>query len=618
MKRVMSVAILMLIILQSVCVFGWEFPAYDGANQHQATVTERINVVFDNSGHSDVKAMMRDVMIAAVISENSNIWIYPIAGNNQPILVEPTKEFIESFYTLYSKSSNEFKPENVVDVALTGLLEDTTVTDKRLILYANYQTRQIREEYDVYDGLKPYFKSFPGVKYTIYNSNGVPQDSFDVGSNGNSNYEYMSSKCFHEFMLVKNGYSQSEASYDDEKGVISIGQGKGDNNIFVLADENARRNASLLPQTSSESGQLYLGGCMMGTGAYEEYQKKNKVKGVSLSYHHVIADGGEGDGFAAALFTADGETVNPTADTMHIPLLNASKVSVYHRSAKGVGVCSAETTYDSGQDKKQVNVNAPQETEVSEETSSVIPERVLGFSSVFENEKEEQSVFKKIISTIGRIIGIIIGIIFKLIRILLLVFVILLIVHRKFRSYVQIKILGTKFGPTYEKTVIKVKKIFADIAGAGAKIRGNADLKDDFIFISKASADMAAPNNRITLVVRELESRGIKCWLSETGIKPGQDYNVILPEAIKSCKLFLLFVSPMAVKSSDVVSEIGTAKEHKKTIIPVQIEPFDLFKEFPNWAYMLKQYQKTDLFRSKEDEIKALADHIEQTFRGII
>ena len=125
---------------------------------------------------------------------------------------------------------------------------------------------------------------------------------------------------------------------------------------------------------------------------------------------------------------------------------------------------------------------------------------------------------------------------------------------------------------------------------------------------------MGLPNNRISLVVRELESRGISCWLSETGIKAGEDYNVVLPRAIQSCTLFLLFVSPMSVKSSEIVTEIGTAKEYKKIIVPVQIEPFNLFEKFPNWAYMLKQYQKTDLFASKQEDIKALADQIEKLY----
>ena len=200
---------------------------------------------------------------------------------------------------------------------------------------------------------------------------------------------------------------------------------------------------------------------------------------------------------------------------------------------------------------------------------------------------------------------------------MLFVFIVLLIVNRKFRCYVQLKIIATKYGPTYEKIIVKIKTNIKDISGAGVKIKGNPDLQGKYIFISKASADMISGTNRVSLVVSELEKRNIKCWTSETGIKPGQDYNVVLPEAIRKCALFLVFVSPMSVKSSEVISEISTAKEHKKNIIPIQIEPFDLFKDFPNWGYMLKQYQKTDLFNSKPEEIKTLADYIEQMLNDV-
>jgi len=142
-------------------------------------------------------------------------------------------------------------------------------------------------------------------------------------------------------------------------------------------------------------------------------------------------------------------------------------------------------------------------------------------------------------------------------------------------------------------------------------------MQGDYVFISKASADMGLPNNRVALVVKELEKRGIKCWLSETGIKAGDNYNAVLPLAIRSCKMFLLFISPMSVKSSDVVSEIGTAKEYKKPIVPVQIEQFDLFKMYSDWAYMLKQYQKTDLFSSKEEDVKAICDQIVEAYNKI-
>ena len=59
------------------------------------------------------------------------------------------------------------------------------------------------------------------------------------------------------------------------------------------------------------------------------------------------------------------------------------------------------------------------------------------------------------------------------------------------------------------------------------------------------------------------------------------------------------------------------AKEYKKPIVPVQIEQFDLFKMYPDWAYMLKQYQKTDLFSSKEEDVKAICDQIIEAYNKI-
>ena len=600
--------VMILLFVSGNCFAAYHYPEYNGANKGEAVVSERINIVFDNSGHDDVKKMMVDIVKAAAVAENSAIWIYPIAGNAAPIQVVPGKDFAENYYISYAKSSNEFKPENVIEKAREDLLNDTSVEKKRLILYANHNTEQMRSEYDLYDGFEPYFADTPGVVFSIFYSNGSMIETRYLDGADESIYEYMSGSGLCEFLLVKNGYSLCDSVYNKEQGILKLEKGKADNNVVIFASDD-----SYLYDYGTDA-ELYLGGCMMGTKAYESYQKGKKVTGVALSYNHTVVEAEKnGTTIALAVYTADGTTVNPLGDDVYIPLLNAGEVTVYNRSTKGAGVCSAETTYNAAQDREIVNTSAPKEDEVDKETNR---SETIGISKAFANNDEE-STPKKILSIVGKIITSIFRLAFMLIRILFFAFIILLIASRKFRSYIQIKILNTKYAPQYEKAVIKIKKIITDIAGAGAKIKGNADLKGDYIFISKASADMGMPNNRISLLIRELEKRGIPCWLSETGIKAGEDYNVVLPQAIKSCTLFLLFVSPMSVKSSDVVSEIGTAKEHKKSIIPVQIEPFDLFKDFPNWAYMLKQYQKTDLFSSKEEEIKSLADQVENTYNSL-
>ncbi len=618
MKRVLSMLVVVLILLSATCQAAFVYPEYSGANQNEVKVKERVNIVFDNSGHENVKKMLIDVISSASIAENSEIWIYPIAGTVKSVKVEPSKDFVEKHFNSYSKSSNEFKEENVIEKAISDLSKDTSSKSKRFILYMDKDTSQMRGEYKLYNGITKYMAENPDVQFSVISSIGsmITESSAIEYSNvdffGNdekvtlNNYDYMKVSSLFEFMLLKNGYSLGEATYDSENGVIKIEKGKADNNIFVKITGRKQRYVYTKDGSGETEVDVYLGGCMMGTDAYNTYLKKSKVSSVALSYNHVaMEDTLDGYVTSSALYTADGECVNPSEDDLYIPAINAEKVVVYHRNTKGSGVCTKNTSYKTKQDKEIINADAPRETE----------EDV--FALARGSAKTTSSSNRSFFSVVGGIIGGIFRIIFALIRLLIIAFIILFIAHKKFRSYVQLKILDSKFGPTYEKLVKRVKKIVSDIAGSGVKIRGDADLKGDYIFISKASADMGLPNNRISLVVKELESRGIKCWLSENGIKPGQDYNVVLPEAIKSCTMFLLFISPMSVKSAEVISEIGTAKEHKKTIIPVQIEPFDLFKDYPNWAYMLKQFQKTDLFASKTDEIKTLADLIEKSYNEL-
>ncbi len=613
MKKICSIITVVLILSLFTCnCFGaFVYPEYTVENTVNPEITERINIVFDNSGHKDVKKMLIDILKASAIAENSAIWIYPVAGSVEPVQVVPGKDFMNNHFTNYSKSSNEFKAENMMERAMTELLNDSSVQNKRFILYASAETAEINGNYNINTSITNYLIQYPDILFSsIYSFGSIVEKRFatnipiEIESSAETldlrkaaeqcaNYDYLSDSDLFNLMAVKNGYSSSTVEYNRDQGVLKIPKASADNNIFVSASNT--RSAF-----GDEECHIYLGGCMMGSGAYESYLKKSEVKGVALSYNHTLF---ETENYAFATYTADGETLNPASDDMYIPVINATDVYVYHRSRKGAGICSADTKYKTEQDKKIVNIYAPDETE------EIVVENAGLFSA-----DENESVPKKILRIVLTVIGTIFRIIFIILRLAILAFIILFIFWKKFRSYVQIKILNTKFGPTYEKILIKIKKIISDIAGAGVKLKGNADLKGDYIFISKASADMGLPNNKIALLLHELESRGISCWLSENGIKAGEDYNTILPMAIRNCTLFLLFISPVSVKSSEVVSEIATAKEHKKNIIPVQIEPFDLFKEFTNWSFMLKQYQKIDLFTSKQDDIKALADQIEKMF----
>lgn len=613
MKRIVCIAMLVLLMLSQTCMGMVIYPEIPGSADIKAN--ERINIVFDNSGHDDVKRMFMDVITAASVAENSEIWIYPIAGSISPVKVEPNQEFMSKNFVAYSKPSNEFKSENMVDLAIADLKADTAYTTKRLIMYGDSRTSEIRAEYDIYE-IDAYVIANPDIIFSSFSSGGtcleldfVKEIDYPAGSEffdfvkNVSNYDAISGKNLHEFLLVKYGYSECEVQYDEEQGVLKIPKGQADSNVFVTAMTYEQTLKSGFNSEDVESA-LYLGGCMMDEEGLETYKAKKKVSGVALAYNYIATDGGEPyESFVAALYTADGSQLDPMNEDLYIPLINSREEKVYYRSTKGAGICSKDTSYDTTRDKSVFNYEAPKD---AVQNSGKVP--------VTSGKTDNTDVLGVILGFIGSLLGIVLSVVFSVLYIGILVFVVGMIFSPKFRGFVHLKIVGSKFEPVYEFISGKIISLINGIKGAGAAIKGTVNESEDFIFISKASKDMEHANNRISLVVNELNARGINCWLSEIEIKPGEDYNEVLPKAIADCTLMVFFVSINSINSPEVESEIGTAKQNKKIIVPIQIEKFDLYGKFPKWSHMLKQYQKADLFSSNEDKIKAIADDIEDMF----
>ena len=621
-KRVLSLFVLILVLLPYTC-FAVTIPEHTGESKVEPTITERINVVFDNSDHEYVPNMLYQVIMMSAISENSQVWLYPIAGSAEPIIIQPTQDFINTNYTAYSKTSNEFKGENIIDVALNDLISDSSASKKKLVLYANHETYQIRKEYELY-GFNNIAKRYPDITFARFYASG---DSYDYSSQ--PNLEHMEGKDMIQMALIKNGYSSCDFIYDSVDGFIKIEKGKADKNIFIKAgvtggkevyagDESYYINSAGSIQLADDTTKTldpYISGCMIGGRKYDDYKDKKTVTGVSLSYNHISF----GSRNINAFFTANGTTIDPSQEDLYIPVKNLSTIEVYYRSTPGAGICSDTATYNRSQDDKIENVFAEAEKVQEKEDKQEVTSKNFPSSSkstetisLFENRNK-----KSILSTIMGIIGTIFAFLFRLVKLGIFAFIIGLIASKKFRAFIHIKILKSKFGPTFEKISIKIKTIIKEISGTAVKIKGNAEFHEKYVFISHASADLALPNNRIELVIKELEKKGVKCWISKNGIQPGQNYNAVLPEAIRHCSIFMVFISPTSAGSMEVTSEVSTAKEHKKMIIPIQIEPFELFKDFPDWSYMLKQSQKEDLFSSKSDVLNPFIDYVVKMYNEI-
>lgn len=95
------------------------------------------------------------------------------------------------------------------------------------------------------------------------------------------------------------------------------------------------------------------------------------------------------------------------------------------------------------------------------------------------------------------------------------------------------------------------------------------------VFISFSSADTIQADR----VKKMLEDANITVWISYEGINGGNDYSIEIPQALKSCTIFLLLLSPNSCQSINVAKELSLANTiinrqsgRMKRIIPVMIK----------------------------------------------
>ncbi len=79
---------------------------------------------------------------------------------------------------------------------------------------------------------------------------------------------------------------------------------------------------------------------------------------------------------------------------------------------------------------------------------------------------------------------------------------------------------------------------------------------------------------------RICESHHIDTWMAPHNIPAGSQYAQVISKAIKDCSCFVLLLTEHAQNSVWVAKEVERAINHKKTIIPVMLEPITLNDEF--------------------------------------
>lgn len=92
------------------------------------------------------------------------------------------------------------------------------------------------------------------------------------------------------------------------------------------------------------------------------------------------------------------------------------------------------------------------------------------------------------------------------------------------------------------------------------------------IFLSYCREDL----DLIDLIMAELSQSGFRVWLDRQGIEASMNWRRTIVEAINNCSVIIVGLSPNAVRSRSVETELGLAMDSDKPIIPIYLVPTPL------------------------------------------
>lgn len=102
---------------------------------------------------------------------------------------------------------------------------------------------------------------------------------------------------------------------------------------------------------------------------------------------------------------------------------------------------------------------------------------------------------------------------------------------------------------------------------------------------------------------RRLTDAGFLCWMAPGSIPGGAKYAAYIPQAIRSCDIFVVVLSNKAQQSMWVPKELNQAINAKKKIMPFFIENCSLHDDFDLYLCDLQRY---DAWKDREGAISEL------------
>jgi hypothetical protein len=118
----------------------------------------------------------------------------------------------------------------------------------------------------------------------------------------------------------------------------------------------------------------------------------------------------------------------------------------------------------------------------------------------------------------------------------------------------------------------------------GSVARQSESQGDSTLFVSYSHKDRP----RVEPIVSVIEEMGRRVWIDRTDITGQTGWAGQIVRAIRECRAVVLMASPNSYNSDQVVRELYLAMNHRKTIVPIEIEPAEMPDEL---QYILAPFQ---------------------------
>lgn len=119
----------------------------------------------------------------------------------------------------------------------------------------------------------------------------------------------------------------------------------------------------------------------------------------------------------------------------------------------------------------------------------------------------------------------------------------------------------------------------------------------DHVFVCYSRKD----EDFVLSLAANLKSRGVTIWLDQWDIPSGADWDLTIDDALYDCSHFIIILSPNSIKSREVRSELRTAFDENKHMIPILYQSCRVPRP-------LRLIQYIDYTSCSADDIAALND----------